>query len=46
MRLDFLNTSIDKSGIAYVEINEEAAGLFLVLCGHVDLAREIANAKI
>jgi len=40
------STRIDKSGVAHVDINEEAAGLFLVLCGHVDLAREIANSTI
>jgi len=40
------NTRIDKSGIAHVDIIEEAAGLFLVLCGHVDLARKLADSRI
>jgi len=40
------STRIDKSGVAHVDIVEEAAGLFLVLCGHVDLARELANCRI
>lgn len=40
------STRIDIFGDAYIEIKEEAAGLFLVLCGQVELARKLANITI
>jgi hypothetical protein len=40
-----LDTTINKKGSATVSINEEAAGLFLVFSGNVDLAKTLVTAK-
>ena len=40
-----LDTTISKKGSATVSINEEAAGLFLVFSGNVDLAKTLVTAK-
>jgi len=40
-----LDTTINKKGSATVSINEEAAGLFLVFSGNVDLAKTLVSSK-
>jgi len=43
--IGLLNMTINKKGNAIVSINEEAAGLFLVFSGNVDLAKTLVTSK-
>ncbi len=43
--IGLLDMTINKKGNAIVSINEEAAGLFLVFSGNVDLAKTLVTSK-
>ena len=38
-----MSTTISKNGKAFVSINRESAGLFLLFSGRLDMARTIAE---